>query len=819
MKHILVLLFILSLSLDASSQVKPKRLEKADTTGQKVRVLATDPATGVYGHQILDDIVSPATSFVDGDDIYIINPNGDTTFVGNVLNIYNGISDTTTVLFVDSTGLNAADPCLPSIEEIDSFNMAQVPPVINGILYFNCSDDSLGGQTFIYYVNADTNILVVEAPLDNPIQLRRINIPSPAFANPGDPKNLEALAFARSRPGGLLPGTILVQGEGAIPMHQSFDNPTSTWLFDGVNVTQIKEFPKKSEIPSVAFTDPDDPKISEIFTWLDADTIYTGNDWYLYLIGSGTAEDPDFVFRVAGDYETDSTSIFIIKKPASVTGAATDLSNGTRTTTTYVVNSSTGDDVTLQPATSSLAGVMPAADKTKTDFITVTEAVNLDSVPVAWSFAPLTGLTTVTFNNGNSITYSSNEVLYNNGVLSGVASHVVGIDYNTGIIYYRNGAGNWAAAPSGESTTVTDTENGLDIFLTGSDITIAPDPMEYGEATIEPTDSMAFWDISANLPKRFVLQYLINIMQDSISPTNGLQFYGNQIGLGGALTQTLTTITGTDQSLRGLLNGSGHATFAFVGKTSMYADSSQVYIGLLDNARTGHWLVSRADSSITGLGKYMHFKGRLNTNTVENRWWDLDQSNYIGFQAPSTISANQIWTWPDADGTDGQALVTDGAGVLSFETVSGAVANAWYDTGVKTIKIKSSSNSTAWITETAIGTYTIVVPVGEEVEAVSFVSTTAGGGTQNVSSGAFKIVLDDSANVDGRNQTLADASPVTVVGISSTAGETYMLGTLNASAHTVATTFAASVMTVTLGGFPGQFADGSKISIQHLNGE
>lgn len=65
-----------------------------------------------------------------------------------------------------------------------------------------------------------------------------------------------------------------------------------------------------------------------------------------------------------------------------LTGAsgATNLTEGTRTATTVEVLSDTGTDATLSPATPLLAGVMPAADKVKSDFITVTQAVDLDAL-------------------------------------------------------------------------------------------------------------------------------------------------------------------------------------------------------------------------------------------------------------------------------------------------------------------------------------------------------------------------------------------------------------------------------------------------------
>ncbi len=46
-------------------------------------------------------------------------------------------------------------------------------------------------------------------------------------------------------------------------------------------------------------------------------------------------------------------------------------------------------------------------------------------------------------------------------------------------------------------------------------------------------------------------------------------------------------------------------------------------------------------------------------------------TDYVGFQAPAAVTANQVWTLPAADGTSGQALVTDGSGILSWATAGG----------------------------------------------------------------------------------------------------------------------------------------------------
>ena len=49
---------------------------------------------------------------------------------------------------------------------------------------------------------------------------------------------------------------------------------------------------------------------------------------------------------------------------------------------------------------------------------------------------------------------------------------------------------------------------------------------------------------------------------------------------------------------------------------------------------------------------------------------DSDNSNWVALQAPATVASNLTLTAPAADGTADQALVTDGAGALSFASRS-----------------------------------------------------------------------------------------------------------------------------------------------------
>ena len=57
-------------------------------------------------------------------------------------------------------------------------------------------------------------------------------------------------------------------------------------------------------------------------------------------------------------------------------------------------------------------------------------------------------------------------------------------------------------------------------------------------------------------------------------------------------------------------------------------------------------------------------------------------TNYVGFKAPASISANQTWTLPAADGTINQVLKTDGSGNLGWS--SGGSGYGYYDKIVDT---------------------------------------------------------------------------------------------------------------------------------------
>jgi hypothetical protein len=144
-----------------------------------------------------------------------------------------------------------------------------------------------------------------------------------------------------------------------------------------------------------------------------------------------------------------------------------------------------------------------------------------------------------------------------------------------------------------------------------------------------------------------------------------------------------------------------------------------------DGTTAGGAEMMKTDGSNSGSS--INFAGDIHTSAQGDiRFLDADKSNFVAFQAPSTISANVTWTLPNADaGVSGYALVSDSAGTLSWaaagatisqdeatntnfnlyfaSTTSGALTSVKYDSGVH------YNPSTGTLTSSVVDTTTLKI--------------------------------------------------------------------------------------------------------------
>ena len=101
------------------------------------------------------------------------------------------------------------------------------------------------------------------------------------------------------------------------------------------------------------------------------------------------------------------------------------------------------------------------------------------------------------------------------------------------------------------------------------------------------------------------------------------------------------------------------------------------------------------DSTVTATGNItggnIISSGRFDSsNGGAFRWFDSNGSHYFDLKANGTTTTSVTYTWPAADGSDGQVLSTNGSGVLTWEDGGGGGAAGFTDSTITTHPAASS---------------------------------------------------------------------------------------------------------------------------------
>ena len=212
--------------------------------------------------------------------------------------------------------------------------------------------------------------------------------------------------------------------------------------------------------------------------------------------------------------------------------------------------------------------------------------------------------------------------------------------------------------------------------------------------------------------------------------------------LNNALSAIQTTNSGTSRPTGAVAGQLWLDTTSATTPTLKYYDGADdISLATIDHsANTVNWLdstVSITGLSTTATGTVLTLSDSVNTTTVnliidnqkEIRFRETtaNGTNYVALKAPASLSADLTFTLPSADGSNGQALITNGSGVLSFTTLS-ADGTADWDTTVKTANFTAVSNK-GYFLNTTSGEITVTLPTspsaGDEVIIVDYAGTFA----------------------------------------------------------------------------------------------
>lgn len=163
-----------------------------------------------------------------------------------------------------------------------------------------------------------------------------------------------------------------------------------------------------------------------------------------------------------------------------------------------------------------------------------------------------------------------------------------------------------------------------------------------------------------------VVTDIIDGRVDDISNHN-LRDLGNVVDAipadGALLVYDAATSSWSGQVISGGFNGGTISGTLFVNNSTTSTNSTTGALRVLGGVGIGGAVF--LGSTLTAAGA-ITVQG---TNGI--RLADSDSSNYVGFRAPGSVTSNLVWTLPSADGTSGQFLRTNGAGVLSWATAEG----------------------------------------------------------------------------------------------------------------------------------------------------
>lgn len=152
----------------------------------------------------------------------------------------------------------------------------------------------------------------------------------------------------------------------------------------------------------------------------------------------------------------------------------------------------------------------------------------------------------------------------------------------------------------------------------------------------------------------------------------------------------------------------------------------------------------------------------VTNNTILNsqrslRFADQNSSNYVGFRAPVTISANLDWTLPAADGSADQVIVTNGSGVLSWQDIALGVTN------------ETASSSVHYLSLTTANTGDITGLVVSDTK-LSFQPSTGtlslGGNTASTDSITGTLVVTGGVGISGNLNVGGSIGVSSITGIS-----------------------------------------------------
>ena len=296
--------------------------------------------------------------------------------------------------------------------------------------------------------------------------------------------------------------------------------------------------------------------------------------------------------------------------------------------------------------------------------------------------------------------------------------------------------------------------------------------------------------------------------------------------LNNALSAIQTTNSGTSRPTGAVAGQLWLDTTSATTPTLKYYDGADdISLATIDHvSNTVNWLdstVSITGLSTTATGTVLTLSDSVNTTTVnliidnqkEIRFRETtaNGTNYVALKAPASISSDLTFTLPATDGASGQALITNGSGVLSFAS-AGTSWQSVQTTGFTAVAGRG------YPCNTTSSAFTVTLPStpssGDEVTILDYAGTAD---TNNIT------VNPNGNKIEGQTSSLlisSDREGIRLVYVDATQGWIGVSGFQEGTDALIPATYSIDFLVVAGGGGgagAGGGAGGFRTSTQTVN--
>ena len=328
---------------------------------------------------------------------------------------------------------------------------------------------------------------------------------------------------------------------------------------------------------------------------------------------------------------------------------------------------------------------------------TVSEAFKTIAVSGSSDIVADSATDTLTLVAGSNMTITQNASTDTITFASSSSSGAAASDILKRFVYTTSGSTTAFSGSDDNSETLSYTAGAVQVYLNGVLQKLTTDYAETNSSTITFVNAVA----SGNVVEIVAYYRTIGTGNSVVD-----QFTGN----GSTTAFTVTTAPADEKNLMVYIDGVyQQKTDYTVSGTTLTMDTAPGNGAKIETVSMVGAITEQANLTLTGaltsvsadLSGDLTVAGNISLDGSNKELRFYEGSNYVGFEAPA-LSGDQIWVLPDADGSSGHALKTDGSGNLSWGTAGGNAFDKVAVSGQSNIVADSTTDTLTFAAGTGI---------------------------------------------------------------------------------------------------------------------